>query len=339
MGVETAHALSGPMDITIPSIGSLRAVDSVALTTRVPGIITNLQLPEGGLVERGAILVEIDSAEERAAQREAQVGRDNAARDLERSQPLVERGIINATQLDDLRARLAGAEARLGVADARLAVRRVTAPFAGKIGLRQVSVGSFISPGTVIATLSSVNPMHLGFSIPEKHLAKLKSGLRVEARAPAFPDRVFTGTVQAIDASIDPGTQDIAVRALLPNDDGLLAPGGSMNVELVIEHIPDAITVPEQAVLLQATQAAVFQVLPVLKQGPPTAKRVPVVVGQRRAGRVQIVSGLSSGAEVVVQGLQQVRDGAPVAPKASDSDGVAAGAAPVTGSSTAASVQ
>ncbi len=322
--VEVSPAYVAPLDEAVFSIGQVVAVDSVALTVKVAGIISVLHVEDGQMVGQGALLAELDNAETQASLREAAAVRDNAALELKRSEPLVSSGIVNANQIDDLRARLAIAEAQVGVAQARFDDRRVFAPFAGRLGLRRVSVGAFAAPGTVITTLTRVTPMKLTFSVPESQLPRLKPGLQVHAHAPAFKDRVFTGEVTAIDSAVDPATHTIAVQALVPNPDEALKPGISLDVELVVERIEGAITIPEAALLLQGDQAAVFAVVD--SDGHPTAKRMVVTTGARANARVQIRSGLDGGSMVVVQGVQNLRDGMAVVQRGPESAAKPAGA-------------
>jgi membrane fusion protein (multidrug efflux system) len=312
--VEVEAAAVGPLDLTIPAIGRLGAVDSVSLTAKAAGIVTALKVEDGAVVQQGSLLIELDTAEAAAALREAQAVRDNATLELNRSQPLAASGIVDASKLDLLRSNLAIAEARVAEAQARLDDRRIFSPFAGRLGLRQVSLGALVTPGAVITTLTRMSPLKLTFSVPERELARLKTRLAVRAHTPAFPSREFSGEVAAIDPVIDPATHAVAVQALFPNPDEALKPGLSLDIELVAERIEQAVTVPERAVVLQGDQAAVFVVD---QSGPqPVAKRTAVRVGVRRAGRVQIAEGLAAGTAVVVEGMS-VRDGAPVSPKPS----------------------
>jgi membrane fusion protein (multidrug efflux system) len=308
--VEVATATAGPVDEVVEALGTVGAIDAVNLSVKSTGIVRTLAIEDGGKVERGALLVELDRGEAEGELRQAQTVRDNLARTLKVKQPLLESKAIALNDLDDLRAQLAAAEAQVLTAQARLDDRRVVAPFAGRLGLRQVSVGALISPGTVVASLASISPVKLVFMVPETRLALLKPGLTVRATAPTFAGRVFTGTVSAIDAAIDPATRAIAVQALIPNQDEALRPGLSMQVELVLGVVADAVTVPEQGVLLQGDHATAFAIAQV--DGHAVLKRQEVRLGRRENGRVRIVEGLAAGTEVVVQGPLMMRDGTAV---------------------------
>jgi membrane fusion protein (multidrug efflux system) len=308
--VETEAAASAPLDVVIATIGRVGAVDAVTLTPKASGIIGALKFEDGAEVGQGALLVELDTAEAAASLREAQATRESAKLELDRSAPLAPSGIVDANKLDQLRAALAISEARVAEAQARLDDRKVFAPFPGRLGLRQVSIGALVAPGTPIATLTRMTPVKLTFAIPERELARIKRGLIVRASAPAFGERRFEGAVTAVEPTVDPATHTVAVQALLPNPDEALRPGLSLDVELVAEHLDAAVLVPERAVVLQGAQAVVFTVD--ASGEKPVAKRLPVAVGVRREGRVQIATGLAAGAPVVVEGLQSVRDGAPV---------------------------
>lgn len=309
--VEVEAARAGALEMTLVTSGELTALDRVALSPRVTGTVGMLRIEDGAAVEKGALLVELDTAEATADLREASALRDQAGLELKRAQPLAEAGMVDASRLDQLRAAVAVAEARVAAAQARLDERRIFAPFAGRLGLRQVSVGAFVAPGATIATLTRLSPLKVSFSVPESELARLKPGLAVRGRTPAFGGRAFDGTIAAIDPVIDPATRQVAVQALLPNADEVLRPGMSMAVEIVVQTLADAVTVPERAVVLQGGQASVFAVD--RGESGTVAKRVTVSLGSRRDGRVHIAEGLAAGRAVVIEGLQVVRDGAPVA--------------------------
>ncbi|MEL7029274.1 MAG: efflux RND transporter periplasmic adaptor subunit, partial [Pseudomonadota bacterium] len=191
--------------------------------------------------------------------------------------------------------------------------RLVRAPFPGVVGLRLVSPGALVRPGDEIATLDDVSSVKLDFSVPETLLSNLSQGIAVRAVSEAFPDEAFEGVVEFIDSRVDPVTRSIVVRSVLQNEDGKLRPGMLMTVRL-IKDAREAPAAPELAVVAQGEDMFVF----VLREasaageaadGPPQVEMRRVELGQRRAGFIEVVSGLAEGERIVVEGVHRLRDG------------------------------
>ncbi|MBN8524991.1 MAG: efflux RND transporter periplasmic adaptor subunit [Planctomycetes bacterium] len=304
--VDVVPAASAPVERVVRLLGQTSAVDGVMVGAKTTGIVAEIAFASGAEVQQGQILVRLDSAREEAALRESQGERDKAAKELENRQPLLARGLVSQDDIDRLAAELAAKEGKLAVARAALAERTIVAPFAGSIGIRRISVGSLLQPGSPIAPLARMDPLQVAFAVPEVHLASLRPGLVVRASTPAWPGRVFSGNITAFDPGADEATRAVGAVAVLPNPDRALKPGMALTVELVLQRLEEAVTVPEQAVVQQGGQAFVWTVV----EGK--AKRQDVSIGVRMAGSVQIAEGLEAGTPVVVQGLQFVRPGQPV---------------------------
>jgi len=212
---------------------------------------------------------------------------------------------LSKAQFDQLEATLKANRAKLAAAQARLEDTVIRAPFSGRVGLRRVSVGTLISPGDVITTLDDTSVIKLDFTVPENFLSSLREGLAVRATAPAFAGRAFSGKVSSIDSRVDMNTRAVTVRALLANEDGALRPGMFLNVSLANDE-REALVIPEQALTPEAERQYVF----VVADGK--AQRREVRIGSRRPGSVEVLAGLNAGEQVVVEGTQKVRDGAPV---------------------------
>lgn len=304
--VEVVAAELQSVDRSVRLLGQCDAVDGVVLTTKAGGIVRAIDFASGAAVDAGQVLLRLDAAREEAAVREAQGERDKAAKELDNRQPLLAKGLVSQDEIDRLKAELEAKEGSLAVARAELAERTVTAPFSGSIGIRRVSLGSYLAPGAPIAPLARLDPLQVAFAVPEVHLAALRPGLAVRASTPAWPGRIFTGTVTAFDPGADTASRSIATVAVLPNPDRALKPGMALTVDLVLETIAEAVTVPERAVVLQGEQAVVWTVV------DGKAQRNAVKLGVRLPGRIHIAEGLAAGAQVVVQGLQGMRPGVPV---------------------------
>ncbi len=223
----------------------------------------------------------------------------------ERNKSLSQSKAISASNLEQLLAQVKVDEAQVEAAKARLANTRIRAPFAGRVGLRRVSPGSFVNTSTVITTLDDVKTIKLDFSVPETFLTVLEDGMRIEAESIVFPDRVFEGEVASVDTRLDPVSRAVQVRAILPNDDGALKPGMFLTVDLQRDR-GEVIVAPEQSIVPEGTQQFVF----VVNDG--VVEKRAVTIGRRIPGFVVINDGLSVGEAVVTEGTNKVRDGAPV---------------------------
>ena len=187
--------------------------------------------------------------------------------------------------------------------EAQIGDRVIRAPFAGWVSLRNISVGAIAGQGTEIATVSDLSTIKLDFTVPETMLAAIREGLTIDARAAAYPDRPFNGTIRTIDPVIDPNTRAVTVRALLPNPDRMLRPGMMMRVGIQSSS-RTALSVPELAVLGEGDSRYVFAL------GPGNrVHRVPVRTGAHLNGRVEILAGLRPGQRVVTEGIIKVADG------------------------------
>ena len=293
----------------VEALGTLRAKESVELTATVAETVTAIHFEDGQRVEAEDILVEMTNEEEHALIEEELSNITEAKVQYGRIKALVERGAASAAELDQRRRDYETAKARLRALESKMRDRLVIAPFSGKIGLRNISVGTFIEPGDMVATLDDDSVMKLDFSIPSIHLATLKEGLEIKAVSPAFPERTFNGTVSGIDSRVDPATRSIKVRALLPNPEYRLRPGMLMRVEL-LKNPRDVLVVPEESLVQAGRESAVWTVDRSLT--PPIAARRQVTIGARRPGEVEVLAGLKAGEFVIVHGTLRAREGHPV---------------------------
>ena len=303
--VVTAPATVKPLGIEIEAVGTARANESVEVTSKASNTIAAIRFEEGDRVRKGEILVELDGAEERAAVAEAEAALAESQNNFKRSRDLYTRQALSVSQLDLIEATLKGNQARLDVAKARLADTVIRASFDGRTGFRRVSVGSLVSPGTVITTLDDASLIKLDFTVPETYLYVLQKNLPVTAATAGLPGREFTGKVTQIDSRVDPVSRSIAVRAELPNPKGELRPGMFMTVKLRGEATP-ALLVPEGAIVPEQGRTFVF----VVDNGEATRREVKL--GKRRPGEVEVVEGLEEHERVVVEGTQNLREGGPV---------------------------
>ncbi len=304
--VETMPVRRGEVKMTVEAVGTAKANEAVEVTGKVTGIVERIHFREGQRVAAGAVLVKLDTAELEAELEEERAARDNAQRLYERARKLLAGRNVSEARVDELYARLQAAEARVRANEARVAEYVIRAPFAGRLGLREVSPGALIRPGTRITTLDDTTTIKLDFEVPETALARLVPGLDVSAQGVAIPGRVFFGKVTTVDSRLDPATRSVRVRAKIPNPDDALKPGMFLTVTLVLGVKRDAVLVPEEAVVTAGAGQFVY----VVRDGK--AVRTRVVLGQRLPGEVEALVGLEPGDLVVVGGVQKLRDGAPV---------------------------
>jgi membrane fusion protein (multidrug efflux system) len=300
--VITRPAHAEQMGIEIEAVGTTQANESVEITSTASNTITAIRFQEGEVVERGEVLVEMDDAQARAALAEAQASLARSKSQYDRSRNLQSSQVLSVADLELVEASLKADEARVAAAQARLNDTVIRASFRGRTGFRRVSVGSFVSPGSVITTLDDTSVIKLDFTVPETYLFMLRRGLPIEAVAAGLPERTFKGTVTNMDSRVDPVTRSVTVRAELDNPDGVLRQGMFMTVSLQGELSP-TLLVPEEALVPERGKTYVFVV------DDSVVERREVRTGKRKPGFVEIVDGVIEGERVVVDGTQHVRDG------------------------------
>ena len=289
-----------------------RARESVAVTSKVADIIKQVLFDSGDHVEAGQVLAELVDTEERAAANEVRTTLVEAERKHARMAELAESGYVAAQMRDEAESDAKRAAAQLVAVEARMTDRKIRAPFAGVVGLRNVTAGERIDTDTVIATLNDVSVIKVDFAAPERFLSTIEPGQRLSARVAAYPDELFHGQVTSIDNQVDRASRSVTVRAEIPNDDGRLVPGMLLGVEVHRDERRRP-AIPESALMRQADQAYVY----VVEEGGgdgegQVARRRDVEVGLRANGRVEILTGVRAGELVVADGTHRTRDGAMV---------------------------
>lgn len=304
--VTTAWIAAQPWRDSLEALGTAQANESVAITAKASDVVTRLAFDSGERVRAGQLLVDMNSSAQRADVDAAQAALRDAEQQLRRGSELARQQLIAQGQLDTLRANRDAAAAALAARRAAVADRTLVAPFAGVLGLRRVSVGALVGPGTTITTLDDDSRIKLDFTVPESALSSLARGQAIAARSDAWPGVAFEGAIADIDSRVDPDTRAVAVRALLPNPDGRLRAGMLLRVAV---RLPErqALVLPEIAVQQEGSQASVFRV----GAGDAVAL-VPVTLGSRHDGKVEIASGLKPGDRIVVEGIVKLHDGSKV---------------------------
>lgn len=324
ISVSAAKAVEVPWQERLPAIGSLKAFQGVDLTVEVGGTVQEVQFLSGEKVKLGQPLIQMDSDVEQASLATAEASLALARVEFERGRSLVNRQNISKSEFDRLSSELQKSTASVAQLKAMLAKKRIVAPFAGTIGIRQVDVGDFLSSGTTIATLQDLSTLFLDFYLPEQAVPKLAIGQHVRISVAAYPGEFFDGAIAAINPKVEDSTRNLQVRALLQNPDSKLLPGMFANLEVLLPGDNLRIVVPETAITYTLYGNSVY-VIDAKKgedgQAVKDDKGKPVLVverrfvetGQRRDGKVVVLKGLKAGEQVVTAGQLKLDNGSNVA--------------------------
>ncbi|NJN50784.1 MAG: efflux RND transporter periplasmic adaptor subunit [Gammaproteobacteria bacterium] len=304
--VEADPVEIGQVVRLVQAVGTLRANESITVSPEIAGRIERIGFDEGQGVARGALLFQLEDSVYQAEVQEKSANRALAQLAFDRADLLVEKRAASVEERDRTLALLQASEGALALARARLDKTRIHAPFAGLMGLREVSVGDYVAAGAALASLSEIDPLKVDFRVGEVHLPKVATGQNIDIEVDAFPDRVFSGTVYAIEPQVDVNGRAVIVRAGLPNPDLTLRPGLFSRVSLIVDTAADAILVPEDAIVPQGDRHFVYRII------DGKAIYTEVGIGKRHDTRVEILRGLERDAVVVTAGQLKLRDGATV---------------------------
>ncbi|TDB05125.1 efflux RND transporter periplasmic adaptor subunit [Halomonas marinisediminis] len=291
----------------LASLGTLRADESVTLSATVTDTVAELNFRDGEEVEAGQLLIRLADDEAQADLLAAQALREERRNAVNRLTQLQQRNLAPRGDLEDARSRLRQVEAEIQALEARLNDYRLRAPFGGRVGFRNVSVGTLVTPGTELVTLDKLDVMKLDFTLPELTLGEISPGLALSATSAAYPDTVFGAEIASIGTRIDPVSRSVSVRALIDNPEGKLRPGMLMNV-VVQREARRALVIPESALIPEGRRQFVLTLTP---DDEHRVTRREVSIGARRKGEVEILTGLEAGQLVVAHGTERVRDGQP----------------------------
>ena len=300
---------------TWSSIGSVAAVHGVTVSADLPGIVEKISFESGQPVAAGAVLVKLDTRQEEAQLAAAQAARDLAELNLKRAKDLVAQGISAQADLDRIAAEQKSALAKAGEIRATIGRKTIRAPFAGVLGIRQVSLGQYLEGGAAVVPLQSVRPVYVNFSVPQLQSAQVKVGFPLHAAAEGVVGIEEDGRVTAIDSVANEATRNVQIQATFANKDGKLRPGMFVKTNLGMGAGDSAITLPTSAIRYAPYGDAVFIVEQVA--GPNGQKYLGVrqqfvKLGPSRGDQVAILSGLKAGEEVVTSGAFKLRNGAAV---------------------------
>jgi len=306
MPVETAEVRVADSDKLLSAVGSLRSEESVVIAAEIAGRIEKIGFTEGEQAKSGTLLIKLDDAVLQAELDRAAANRDLSKSNYQRAENLLKDHAVSKQERDEAYAKWQLDEASVRLAQAQLAKTRIKAPFAGILGLRQVSLGEYIQPGQPLVNLEAIDKLKVEFSISEKYLAEVKTAQKLELRSDAYPQQTFAAAVYAIDPQVDEQSRSLVIRGFLDNAEHQLFPGQFVKVQLSVATKTDALFIPEQALIPQPKAKLVYKVV------DGKAEMVPVKTGTRQKGWVEVISGLSAGDVVITGGHQKIGPGSPV---------------------------
>lgn len=312
MPVEVAVAIRDTVVDAIAATGQIEAIQSIEVHPEVQGKITDILVREGQQVPAGTPLFKVDDAELKALVDQADADRQLARQALERTRQLMTQNASSTSDLEQAQARAKGAEANYDLLKTRLDRTVVRAPFSGLVGRRLVSIGAYVNSQTSLTTLQSVNPQYASFQVPERYADRLRRGQLVSFQVAALPGKNFSGEVVFVDPVVELPGRTILIKARVPNPEQRLQAGMFLEARLATEIRPNAVVVPEDALL--PTQGATF--VWAVKEGK--ADRRQVSVGVRTSGWAELQTGVEAGEQVVVGGAERLFPGAVLMPQVVD---------------------
>jgi membrane fusion protein, multidrug efflux system len=329
----------------LDAIGNVRAVQGVMVNNEVSGQVNAINFESGDRVNKNQALVQLDTTVDEADLAGLLASLKLAEIKLERNTKLLRDRAVSQGDFDETSAEVSRSRAAVAAKRALIEKKTIRAPFDGVLGIRQVDLGQYLSEGSAIVALEALDPVFVDYRLPERHLAKLAVGQPVQVRVAAYPERVFTGRVQAISPAVDQGTRNVQLRAELPNRDDLLRPGMFAKIATLMPQRDEVLTLPRRAVAFNTYGDSVFVIEEqpaAAADGEPPAEasdgdgdgdgtklvvnRRQITTGDVRGDLVEVRAGLAEGDRVVLAGHQKLRNGVEV--QIVPDDGLAADDAP-----------
>ncbi len=310
--ISATHANTQTWQSYLNAVGTLHAVNGADLSTEVPGTIQEILFSSGQQVKKGDVIIRMRTNLEQATLKSYQAKLALAKMSYEREKTLFDKHVSSQAALDARQAELSQAEAGVESAEAQIQQKTITAPFDGKLGIRQVDLGQYVTAGSNMISLQALSPLYVNFTLPEQYLTDLYPGQKVEIATNLKKDKAATGTITAINSKVDQTTRNIQVQATIPNDKLILYPGMYALVKIWLKEQTNTIVIPQTAVSYSLSGDYVFVIKnESKKKGKPLLKayRAYVKVGERRGTSVAILDGLKAGDEIVTSGQLKLQNG------------------------------
>lgn len=306
--VTTPTVMAAPQKIVqfsdiIEALGTGSAKEAVDITATVTAKVVEVNFEDGDYAKNGQLLVKLDDAREQSERKQAEINLAEQNREMARIDRLYKSKAVSQKTLDEQKTSLERSKTLLAIANTQIDDRHLRAPFSGYLGMRLVSPGDLVTPGTKITSLDDISEINVDFSVPEKYFSELKTGYEVQVTNVAYPGEKFKGRITAIAPRINLQTRMVEVRAVIDNKEMKLRPGMMFHV-LVDMGKRDALMIPEKCVVSLGEKQFVFLYLP-----NGRVRRCEVSLGSRREGVVEVVSGVKNGEVLVVEGVAKLVDG------------------------------
>lgn len=315
--VSTIEAVATEWQPYIQSTGTLRAVRGADLSAQAAGVVDEISFESGNEVPAGKVLLRLKPNDDYAKLQQLQAAAELADQTYKRDQLQFAAQAISQANIDTDVSTLKSARAQVAAQQALIEEKIVKAPFAGRLGIRQVDIGQYLTAGTAVVTLQALDPILVDFYVPQQALAQMKIGQAVSAAVDTYPQQTFTGAIEAINSKIDPSSRNVQVRATLHNPDRRLVPGMFANVRIAYGEKSNQITLPQTVVTYNPFGDTVYIVEKgaVDDKGNPrlTVQQRFVKLGATRGDQVAVLSGVKAGEIVVSAGQMKLRNGAAVA--------------------------
>jgi membrane fusion protein (multidrug efflux system) len=317
--VSTIKASAQDWQPALRAVGTLRAANGADLAMEVAGLVTEVNLKSGEDVKQGQVLLQLRDGDDVAHLQQLEANAQLSKITFERARKQLDAQAISKADYDtaaaDYKARQAAVEQQKVLVDKK----QLRAPFAGRAGIITTSPGDYLSAGTAVVTLQQLDPLYVDFNVPQSELGRLKVGQSVSLALDAYPGRVFSGKLSAINPKVDANTRNVQVEATVPNHDQTLTPGMFAKVSVDVGQLRRQLTLPQAAIVYNPYGDTVYVVQPSKgkdehgKPQPPTVQQAFVTTGDTRGDQVAILKGITAGTEVVTSGQLKLKNGAPIA--------------------------
>jgi len=308
--VSTAVAKEEKWQESIPAVGSISAVQGVRLTAEIPGTVMEIKFESGGVVAKGDLLLRLDVSTEEAQLRALDAQVEWAQTNLARFKSLRTENTVSQSEFDQADTDLKQKQANADAVRAAIAKKVIRAPFAGKLGIRQINVGEYLEAGKFIVSLQSLAPVYADFSLPQQELARLKTGLGVRVTTDTYPGKQFLGTLTAINPDLDTATRSVRLQGTCANEEQLLRPGMFARIEVLLPDEHPVLAIPATSVLSAPYGDSVYVLQPSTNStGGLTVRQQFIRTGRARGDFVSVETGLKPGDRVVTSGIFKLRNG------------------------------
>lgn len=310
--VSSAVAREEHWQDTFNAVGSISAVQGVTIAPELAGTVSEIAFESGATVNKGDLLVKFDTSTEEAQLKAANAQLEWAQLTVERNRKLRSDSTVSQSDLDQAEANWKQAKANADAIQAAIDKKTIRAPFAGKLGIRQINLGEYVDAGKPIVSLQALHPVYADFSLPQQDLAQIKTGMTIHVSTDTYTNKQFEGTLTAINPDLDQLTRSVRLQATLENAEQLLRPGMFARVEVVLPTEEDVLVIPATAILAAPYGDSVY-IIEKATNGPGSVVRQQFVhTGRSRGDFVSVDAGLKAGDKVVSAGLFKLRNGGAV---------------------------